>query len=362
MAIRNGVLAVVAALAVSPAAHAAPVPHPPLVDEIDPGTTLPYEWQFAAADVPAALDLTPGSASVVVGTIDSGAAEIPDLAGKVDSYWSVSAKGKVSRTVHGVDFVGHGSAVASLIAGNGYGMAGFGGATHVIAMRVPEMTDAAVAAALSKLDALGVRIVNMSFGSPAAEGPRVLAALKRAEADGLLLVAAAGNSNSAVAHPAADLQPARGGLSAGLAVGASDMDGNLAFFSNAGDNLSLVAPGGGKGPCSGVLVAAPLSDEFVGQCYPSWSRGGGWYAYLSGTSFAAPEVAGVGALVLAARPTLTNVQVASIIKQSARRSSGWTPTLGCGTLDAGAAVALAVSRTGEEWAATKPSSAPCSAG
>ena len=339
-------------------------PPAPLLTAIDPLTGAPYEWQYTAANVDPALALSPGSPTVVVGTIDSGAAAIPDLAGKIDSRWTVSPKGKVTRDTRGNDYVGHGTAVASLIAANGFGMAGFGGATHVIAMRLPTMTGAAVAAALLKLDKLGVRIVNMSFGSAVAEPVAVRNAMRRAENDGLLLVAAAGNSSEPVSHPAADLQPADGASSAGLAVGASDAAGNLAFFSNFGEHLSLLAPGSDRGPCSGVLVAAPINDEFVDACYPSWTNGsGGSYAYVSGTSFAAPEVVGVAALVWAARPGLTNEQVAAIIKQSARSSNaGWTAGTGCGTLDAGAALELATSLTDAEWAETNAADTPCSAG
>lgn len=355
-------IAVAALLAAIPAvALAAP---PPLLTSVDPATGLPYEWQFGAADVGPALALSPGSPSVVVGTIDTGAASIPDLAGKVDSRWTISAKGKITRNATGNDYMGHGTAVASLIAANGFGMAGFGGATHVIAIRLPVMNPVAITAALLKLDALGVRIINMSLGSPAPERPIVLAAIRKVEADGVLLVAAAGNSSDAVAHPAADLQQAGGVESAGLAVGASDVDGNLAYFSNSGDDLSLLAPGNYTGTCSGVLVAAPISDFFVDACYPSWTAtSGGSYAYVSGTSFAAPEVTGIAALILAVRPGLANYKVADIIKQSARRAQpGWTPTMGCGVLDAGAALTLATSRSDAEWAMTPRAVAPCSVG
>jgi serine protease len=335
----------------------------PLLSTTDPSTGLAFEWQFDAANLGPALALSAGSPSIVVGTIDSGVADVADLAGKVDSRWNVSKTGRVTRARAAGDSVGHGTAVASLIAANGFGMAGFGGATHVIAMRVPSMTPVAVAAALIKLDGLGVRIVNMSFGSPVPEPPIVVDAIRRLEADGILLVAAAGNSSDVVAHPAADLQPPGGGPSLGLAVGASDVDGSLAFFSNAGDRLSLVAPGSLRGPCSGVLVAAPLSAEFVNACYPSWvGSNGSSYAYVSGTSFAAPEVAGVAALVWAVRPTLTSGQVAAIIKQSARRDlDGWGPRLGCGRLDAAAAVETALRRSSAEWAVAPPASTPCEA-
>jgi subtilisin family serine protease len=91
--------------------------------------------------------------------------------------------------------------------------------------------------------------------------------------------------------------------------------------------------------------------------------GGAQYGYVSGTSFSAPEVAGVAALIWAARPELKNYQVADIIKQSARRDpGGWTPTMGCGVLDAGAALELATSRSDAQWATAEPgSSSACSA-
>ena len=317
-------------VATSSAIASGPAATAPMVTTVDPNTGLPYEWQYDAADLGPALAISSGSPSVVVGIIDSGAADMPDLVGKVDSRWTVNPKGKIVRDHRGIDFLGHGSAVASLIAANGFSMAGFGGQTHLIVARVPTLNGVAVAAALLKLDEFGVRIVNMSFGWSAPEPPVVLNAMHKVENDGLLLVAAAGNSDDVVAHPAADLQPAGGGESAGLAVGASDVDGNRAFFSNYGDNLSLLAPGGMSGTCSGVLVEAPLNDMFIDGCYPSWTgSGGASYAYVSGTSFAAPEVAGTAALIWSLRPDLQNWQVADIIKTSARRATpGWTPETG----------------------------------
>ena len=174
----------------------------------------------------------------MVGTIDTGVADVPDLAGKVDARWTVAQDGTLTRDPGGNDVVGHGTAVASLIAANvddGFGMAGFGGATHLIAVRAQALTDTEVAVALMKLDRLGVRIVNMSFGEDAPEAPILRDAIHKAAADGMLLVAAAGNSAAEVAYPAADLQPPGGGPSYGLAVGATDVGGNLASFSNSGE-------------------------------------------------------------------------------------------------------------------------------
>jgi subtilisin family serine protease len=340
---------------VGPSRRVLDVPNDPLVRTVDPNTNLPYEWQFSASGVDRALDLSQGSPTILVGTIDSGAAEVPDLAGKIDGRWFYTGGAASAASPEGeFDPTGHGTAVASLIAANvddGFGMAGFGGAAHVIAFRDDALTDVSIAIALSKLVSLGCRIINMSIGGSSPDSPILVDALHQAARDGVLLVASAGNNAGFVSFPAADLQPGDGERSFGLAVGASNLTGSLATFSNFGKHLSLVAPGEYSGKCSGVLVAIPPVSGFDQSCYPMWTgQGNARYAYVAGTSFSAPEVSGVAALVWAARPELKNYEVADIIKQSARRDAktGWTSTTGCGVLDAAAAVELASKRLAME--------------
>lgn len=349
---------------VGPSRRSLGSPSDPLLRTVNPATNLPFEWQFGAAGVERALELSPGSPAIVVGTVDSGVAEIPDLAGKIDAQWSfVNGLTPVAGAVG--DGTGHGTAVASLIAANaddGFGMAGFGGATHLISFRVDYLTDPAVAVALTKLVSLGVRIINLSIGGSTPDTPILVDAVHKAAAAGVLLVAASGNSGGFVSYPAADLQPAGGGRSYGLAVGASNLTGAAADFSNSGEHLSLVAPGDHFGGCSGVLVAIPAVTALLDQsCYSTWAGdSGARYAYLPGTSFSAPEVAGVAALIWAARPELKNYEVADIIKQSAAReaTTGWTPTMGCGRLDAAAALELATGHASAGPACTSAGNGP----
>lgn len=113
---------------VGPRRQTLAMPNDPLLHTLDGSTGLPYEWQFAAAHVDRALDLSRGSRSIVVGTIDTGAADVPDLAGKVDGRWGFAQDGSPipESRPGGNDEVGHGTAVASLIAANvddGFGMA-----------------------------------------------------------------------------------------------------------------------------------------------------------------------------------------------------------------------------------------------
>jgi hypothetical protein len=349
---------------VGPARRAASMPNDPFLHTIEGQTGLPYEWAFAASHVDRAFDFTQGSSGIAVGVIDTGVADVPDLAGKIDGLWSVSGTEVVEVSVaDGNDDYGHGTAVASLIAAtidDGFGMAGFGGKSHVIAVHAGTggfFFDTSVAIALAKLDALGVRIVNMSLGGKTPSEPVLVDAIHKASADGMLLVASAGNDGGSVDWPAADLQPSDGSRSYGLSIGATTVNGQRAVFSNWGKHLSLVAPGDYGGLCTGLLVAIPSSSFFDDKCFFTWTgEGGARYGEIAGTSFAAPEVSGIAALIWAARPELENYQVADIIKQSARREAGtdWTASMGCGQLDAGAALELATSRSAAAWAEPEP--------
>ena len=345
------------------------MPNDPFLSKIDETTNLPYQWPFIKTHVDRALDYTKGDPSITVGVIDTGVANVPDLAGKIDGIWEFHDGVPTQVPLNeGNDEMGHGTAVASLIAANvddHFGMAGFGGAAHVIAFRAGYgmfFFDNQIAIALTKLVSLGVRVVNLSVGGMTPSEPILVDAIHKAAAAGVLIVAATGNSSSSrIAWPAADLQPAGGGRGYGLAVGATTAQGDRADFSNYGDKVSVVAPGTFTGGCSGVLAALPSASIFDETCLRTWSaEGGARYVNIPGTSFSAPQVAGVAALVLAARPDLTNYQVAAIIKQSAHRAAGtgWTPELGCGELDAGAALELAISYSAES--ARRASEGPCS--
>ena len=321
----------------------------PLVRMTNPAIDLPYEWQVAETRLDLALNLSQGSPSILACTVDTGVATVPDLAGKiVDRLY-------LNGLSNGVDQQGHGTAVATIIAAtndDGYGMLGFGGATRIVTFRDDALTDTSVAIGITTLTRLGCRIINLSLGGPDPITGILRDAIEKAVAAGVLLVAASGNDGAdTVSHPAADLQPPNGAPSVGLAVGASDVFGAVSPFSNYGENLSLLAPGDyDYFSCSGVLAAIPApSKMFDDTCYPSFTRAGGRYAYVGGTSFAAPEVVGVAALVWAVRPELRNFEVAEIIKRSATNAaSGWNPGSGYGVLDAAAALELATGRSGAD--------------
>jgi subtilisin family serine protease len=319
------------------------VDEPALAQTYLPGVA--WEWQWDAARMGAVPDwVLRAAADVKVAVIDSGAdLGAPDLADKAPATWSVFSRSHRVR-----DRLGHGTFVSSLAAGsvgNGVGISGFGGDAKLLVVQAigPDgyITDVDEAAAIVYAVRHGARIVNLSIGGPETS-PLEQRAIRWAARRGVLIVAAAGNEHedgNRPEFPAALLQPVgsygRGGI--GLAVGATSMDGTRADFSNAGSYLSLAAPG------ENVFAAESADSDWPRANLP-WASPG-TYGWASGTSFAAPEVAGAAALAWAANPRLTAAQVAQVLKQSATGTS-WNPELGWGRLDAAAAVQLALQTPG----------------
>jgi subtilisin family serine protease len=320
------------------------VDEPALAETYLPGVAWEWQWDDARmGDVP---DWVLRAASgVKIAVVDSGAdVAAPDVRDKSPATWSV-----LSRSHRVRDELGHGTFVSSLAAGsvsNGVGISGFGGDAKLLVVQAIDadgyITDVQEAAAIVYAVKHGAKIVNLSIGG--AETSRVeQRAIRWASQRGVLVVAAAGNGHeegNLPEYPAALLQPlgsfGRGGM--GLAVGATSMDGSRAEFSNTGSYLSLAAPGYN-------VFAAQSGDCDWPRADLPWTSPG-YYGWASGTSFAAPEVAGAAALVWAANPRLTATQVAKVLKQSAS-GTRWSPELGWGRLDAAAAVQLALQTPGE---------------
>ncbi|NOX62903.1 MAG: S8 family serine peptidase [Chloroflexi bacterium] len=307
----------------------------------------PYYIQYAANDsiagggylnrinIEQAWDMTRGAPNIIVAIIDSGIAldhediadglwqnpgEIPDNGldddgnGLVDDVygWNFAAE---SPNVD--DWHGHGSHVAGIVAArmnNGRGIAGIAPKTKVMAVGVfspPGFGTFAdeVEAILYATD-MGASVINLSLGSTAYSlGEQ--RAVEYAVRHGVVVVAAAGNNGREIHHwPAAH--------EAAIAVAATTATDQRASYSNMGDYIDVAAPG------SSIW---------------SLNRWGGYVAN-SGTSMAAPHVAGLAALVLARNPTLAPAEVRAIIENSATDlgAQGWDKAFGHGRIDAQAAL------------------------
>ena len=167
----------------------------------------------------------------------------------------------------------------------------------------------------------GAKVLNMSLGGPT-KSPAVTLAMEEAVAAGVVCVAAAGNGGTAgaVEFPA----------NYHCVIGVAALDGDqLAAFSSRGSQIGICAPG------------VAIRSSYLHGCYALWS----------GTSMAAPWVAGGAALIYSKDPTLSRNQVISRIEDTGRaiwkQNQGLRTSLGGGALDLGAALASGVTRTAE---------------
>lgn len=224
-------------------------------------------------------------ASVVVAVIDTGVQpDHPDLVGRIigGRNFTPDYGGDVGNYA---DNHGHGTHVAGIIAANdnGAGVVGVAPEARLLVLKALDgngrasyqaVIDAIVyATEWHGLSGEHVNVISMSLGGPI-DSPLLHFAIQSAVAAGILVVCAA--SNDGDGNPETDEWAYPGAYPEVVEVGAVNGYAELAYFSNTNAEVDLVAPG----------VA-------VRSTYP-----GGTYASMSGTSMAAPHVAGAAALIL----------------------------------------------------------------
>jgi serine protease len=321
----------------------------------------------------AAWDLQTGSLGVIVGVIDTGTLPHGELAGRVlPGYDFISDAGRArdgdARDPNSRDegswnsagecfgapaepSVWHGIHVSGIIAAdtnNGVGISGMDWGASILPVRTLGKcggTDEDVFEGLVWASGGGIsgvplnftpaRVINMSLGGPGGCPQAVQQAIDTAMALGSVVVVAAGNETDNTENYAPS------GCSGVITVGASNRNGDRAFYSNFGRRVDISAPGGDIS-ADGNFVSdlAIVSLWNTGTTTPADDA----YAYLMGTSMATPYVSGTVSLMLARNPTLTPGSVLAILQGSARAfPAGTTCALGnlcgAGLLDAGFALA-----------------------
>jgi len=281
------------------------------------------QWNLRSINIEAAWDETKGS-GVTVAVIDTGISPIPDLKDTkfVKGYDFVNDK------IEAYDDAGHGTHVAGTIAqstNNNYGVAGIAYEASLMPLKVLGAsgggTVADIAEAIRYAADNQADVINMSLGG-AGESQLMEDAINYAHSKGVLIIAAAGNSNQNSAS-----YPARYPHVVGVA--ALDSVGIKAPYSNFGAGVDIAAPGGSE---AGKILQETINPETGESIFEGYQ----------GTSMAAPHVAGVAALVKAAGIKEPD-EILNVLKQSSRAvKEDPLNHFGAGHLDAAAAVKLAV--------------------
>ncbi|MBI4793011.1 MAG: S8 family serine peptidase [Deltaproteobacteria bacterium] len=303
------------------------------------------QWNFPMVQSEAAWDITTGT-GVTVAVLDTGL----KTAGAADGISCVEIE-PGSDIVNGdsdpEDGEGHGTHVSGTVAqatDNGAGTAGLAHGACIMPVKVLNDLGAGASADIAEGVAFavahGASVINMSIGWKAqlliTSDPILDPQLAEAHAAGVTIVCASGNDawRKQVSYPA--ISPYT------IAVGAVDMNGVIASYSNGGTGLDLVAPGGG-GTTPGDAI---LQETF---------HAGGWdYISFSGTSMAAPHVSAAAALLYATKPDITPEEVRTALTSSARDlgHEGYDSDYGHGLLQTHAALVSfthCLDEDGDSW-------------
>jgi hypothetical protein len=223
----------------------------------------------------------------------------------------------------------HGTMVASAAAGaaNGFGVTGIFPGAPIVSYSVPEKFGCAESSdGILTLANARVPVINASYGSPSACYAEY-AAIAYAYAGGSLVVAAGGNEfqeGNPTSFPAAWPHV--------LSVAALDPTGASSYFSNENTAIDVAAPG------EDIPLGIPAAFDTDGTI--------DGITHGSGTSFSAPIVAGAAAWIRAARPGVSNGQVADLLRRTATdvAPAGWDTASGFGLIDIPAALAAPLPR------------------
>ena len=292
------------------------------------------------------------AATPTIAVVDSGIdASRPDFGGRVVAQVNLTSLAGNSAG----DGRGHGTFVAGIAAGSGDGYAGAAPASKLVSIDVMDdqgmaMTRDVIAAAdwiLQNKDKYGIRVANFSLHSSQANSfmyDPLDKAVERLWLSGVVVVAAAGNYG--VEGQPSGVPFAPGSDPFVITVGADDIDGSVstnddytAPWSAYGYTLDGFAKPDIAAPGRYMVGPVPAASTLVTEKPTSVVAPG--YIQLSGTSFAAPVVAGAAAQILSAHPTWTPDQVKGALMVTARPAGDSAPlSAGVGVVDVAKAVAL----------------------
>jgi len=231
----------------------------------------------------------------------------PELSTSIAATYDISTDSANVSHTHTSDY--HGTAVTGVIAANdnGVGLKGLASKSSIMFLKHKEnMSDAETITLFQKAAAWGADIINCSWGtydvSDAVKETIQNLAQNGRGGKGTVIVFAAGNDSQDIGNDESSIPEV-------IAVGASDIDNQKAWYSNHGTQLDVLAPGGYD---VGITTIDPLGTSGAGTLSNDYLKALDGQSFI-GTSASTPIVAGVIALMLEQNPNMTLTEVTNAL-------------------------------------------------
>lgn len=234
-----------------------------------------------------------------------------DLKGAVvDTFDINTATANVAHANH-TDY--HGTAVTGIVAArlNGVGVKGIASNAEIIFLKYKEgMSDSETIELFLKAEQLGAQVINCSWGtydvSQAVKETIQYLAINGRQGKGIPIVFASGNNDL-------DMRNDESAIPEVISVGATDKNNLRASYSNYGEYLDVMAPGGGN--VLGITTLDNMNENGVATIDENYILPSDIKPFI-GTSAAAPIVTGVIALMLEENPDLTRAEIETLLKNT----------------------------------------------
>lgn len=308
------------------------VDFPRLLEPASNDPLRPQQWNLDQLGVEPLWGVAGGGVTIAV--LDQGfMPHHPDLFANVVGTYDAVLGGPIQAPIAACETHGtHVAGIAAAVTNNGEGIAGVAPYAKLLLVNLAAVSSMGCQMnTVALIDAIKyvtngsnprADVINMSLGTKGDLGPGVRDALAAAANRGISLVAAAGNTTTDCPAPTTEPIFYPAAYPTVLAVAATDPDGMHSCYSHSGPQMFIAAPGGSltQGVLSTIVTFPDANPE---------------YGPETGTSMAAPAVAGVIAMLRSAKPDATAAQVAAAIRDSAidRGAPGYDPAYGYGFID-----------------------------
>lgn len=251
---------------------------------------------------------------VIVAVIDDGAdIEHEDLQANILLKYNADLDNdNVVNSSNDITYSSHGNTCAGFIASpiNGHGIIGTAPESKLIIIRQDESDDIKTIRAFEYAKNNGAKVISCSWGTENVS-EAIVSELKSLYDAGITVLFASGNDGKSFDADIYDESE----VEWVIGVGASGENNDVTSYSNYGENIDFLAPGGDDYLSIGILGLDDTGNQ--GSTYNYNGLVSDSYAFASGTSFSTPVAAGVVALMYSVNPNITPLQVREILVKTA---------------------------------------------